>query len=643
METIIKILLLLSVSILLGNSSVDSRDGILQIDGAGNVSSGLRRVRSSGFFEKQFKAFLMARYGSFDLSFSGDFILASETNSGKPASVATYSSTTLQESSVGESDRLKTDGKHLYVSSISSPDIKIFKADNGSATLGLLSDLYLRPEKKQLVALAGKGSYAENGDWFSAGYADEKVTELFTVDISEPTTPQLQNKLTLDGRLISSRRIGSIVYLVTRHAARIPSLIDDPRDYSEAANNRRLIDQASLGDMLPKYQVNGEPHDIFNAENCFYTEQQDADFKQQSVISLLAIDLDDAERKPKGQCFIGDAETVYASDSAIYLATTRTRYQYTDEFSEVIYQGPPTTEIHKFALDGVQTDYKGSASIEGHLGWQQSQKSFRMSEENGILRILSYVGETPDSFDSPARLHILKESVADSTLEIIATLPNGERGYLVTFRTTDPLYILDLSDPTDPYIVSALEIDGYSDLLIPVSEGLLLGIGKDAVAQTEDKVGFGGNRGAWDQGVKLSLIDINKPHAPFEKQKIILGKRGTNTAVSSTHHALTTLLADGNLQVNIPVSLHESALDNFGAPAEHPSNYFGWTLDALYRYSIDINSGVIAELDPIIAKFDNLPQTASYYFDTSWQHDRSVIVGKESYYLKRDKVFTSTD
>ena len=672
METITKVLLLLLVSMLLVNGSVEPRDGIIPVDSASIASSRLERVRSSDVFGKQFKASLVERYGSFDNNSYDGFILASEGNPNSSSPTASYSSTTLQESGVDESDRLKTDGKHLYISSIISPGIKIFKAESGNARLvgslpihtlagNALSGLYLRSAKNQLTALAGNGGYGANGAWFSADYADEKLTELFTVNISEPTAPELQNKLTLDGKLISSRRIGSIVYLATRHTAKIPSLVDFPEDRSEAANNRKLIDQTPLDDMLPKYQVNGEQRDMFNAENCFHTGQQGSNFRQQSVISLLAIDLDEAELTPRGQCFIGDAETVYASTDAIYLATTR--HLYTDESSEVIYEGLPTTEIHKFALDGVQTDYRGSASIEGHLGWQQSQKPFRMSEESGILRVLSYVGETADSFDSPARLHILKENAADSALEIIATLPNerrtaplgkkgehiyatrfiGERGYLVTFRATDPLYILNLSDPTDPHIISALEIDGYSDFLMPVGEHFLLGIGKDAIAQTDDSVGFGGIRGAWDQGVKLSLIDISNPDAPFEKQKIILGKRGTNTPVSSTHHALTTLLKGDSLHVNIPVSLHETVLDNYGAPADHPSNHFGWTQDALHRYKININSGVISELNPIIAKFDSIPEDAAYYFDTSWQHDRSVIVGEESYYLKRDKVFTSAD
>ena len=671
METIIKILLLFSVSLLLGYSGVPE-NSIDSTDSAKVASSQLKRARSSNVLEKQFKASLIKSYGTFNPSSRSEFFLASTGNSGTRPLALTHSTTTLQEGAVDESDRLKTDGKHLFVSSIFSPGIKIFKADKSNPELvgelpiqtsndnALLSGLYLRTDNKQLIALAGDGSFGENGSslWFSADYWDEKVTELFAIDVSSPTTPVLQNKLSLEGKLISSRRIGSTLYIATRHKAKITGLIDYPEDFADAAHNRKLIANSTLDDMLPKYQVNGEWRVIFNAEDCFYTGQTDAEHKQQSVISLLTVDLDEAELTPRGQCFVGDAETVYASADAIYLATTE--YQYSDTHIDLVYEGSPTTEIHKFSLDGVRTDYVGSASVEGHLGWQPSQKSFRLSEDKGILRVLSYVGETTDSVNSPARLHVLQENVGDTSLDIIATLPNenrtaplgkkgeqiyatrfiGERGYLVTFRATDPLYILDLSDPADPFIMSELEIDGYSDFLMPVGEHFLLGIGKDAIAQS-DEDGFSGFRGAWDQGVKLSLIDISDPYAPTEKQKIIIGKRGSETAVSSTHHSLTTLLQGDTLQINVPVSRHETAIENDGGTGQHPSDHFGWTQDALHRYQINIINGAISALSPVIAEFDNVPEDAKYYFDSGWRHDRSVIVGEDTYYLKHDEFFTS--
>ena len=666
METIIKVLLLLFVSALLGCSG-DPRESST----SDSALSGLVRGHSSNDLAAQFKASLVKRYGTYSPNQRSEFLLASTSALVTQPRVRSFSTTTLQEKNVEESDRLKTDGQYLYASSITTPRIKIFKADKGDAPLisellvntfngSLLSGLYLRSDKKQLVAMSGDGNSGGERSWFSANYWNDRKTEIFIVDVSSPTTPKQITKLSADGLLISSRRIGSMLHLVTRHTAKIPNLIESPENPAEAASNRMLIADTPMNAMLPKYSINGKQRQLFDSEDCFYADSKQTSYQQHGIISLLSINLDDALPSPKGQCFIGDTETLYASNKSIYLATTE--YPYAEQSSDVVYEGSPTTEIHKFSLDGMQTHYAGSASIEGHLGWKQGLKSFRMSEEKGVLRVLSYVGEQVDSVNSPARLHMLKENPSNTSLDIIATLPNerrpealgkkgeqiyasrflGDRGYLVTFRATDPLYIVDLSNAHDPYILSALEINGYSDYLHPVGKNYLLGIGKDAIAQTADSDDHNATRGAWYQGVKLSLIDISDPTAPFEKETIIFGKRGTETAVSLTHHALTSLLKGGLLQINIPVSLHEKAVENH-APADHPSDHFGWTRDALHRLDIDIKSGEMTQLKPIIARLDDVPESAEYFIDTGWQHDRSAILGDDVYYLKHDNIFTSSD
>ena len=672
MKTITKTVLILLATALVGYGTVVSVNKP-NSDSSTSSSAKLIPAKSSDTLEAQLKASLVQHYGSYTENAESEFILASGGHTDTSPTAASFSTTNLQESAADESDRLKTDGQYIYTSSIQTSTIKIFKANKEQPNLvselpvqtankdAILSGLYLRADKNQLIALAGDRNFKSEiiNAWFSTDYWSMRKTELFEIDITTPSSPKQLNKLTIDGQLISSRRIGSTLFIATRQTIDIPGLIKSPESHSDASHNRAKISQTSLDDMLPSYKLNGEQNDLFNADDCFYTGNQAARFSQHSIISLLTIDLDSVLLKPRGQCFIGNAETVYASANAIYLATTH--HPYTHESSDVVYEGSPTTEIHKFTIESGQTDYVGSASIEGHLGWRQSQKSFRMSEEKGILRVLSYIGDQANSIDSPARLHTLKESTAHQELDVIATLPNakrpeplgkkgeqiyasrfmGDKGFLVTFRNTDPLYILDISDPYDPFIISALEVEGYSDYLQPVGENFLLGIGKDTVIQSSDDP-FDAFRGAWDQGVKLSLIDISNPASPFEKEKLVFGKRGTETSVSASHHGLTTLLKNDTLQINLPVSLHETVMENYGSE-KHPSDYYGWTQDALYRLNINLNSGEISQLKPIVATFKDKPEGAEYYFDTGWQHDRSVIVDDDVYYLKRDELFSSTD
>ena len=672
METITKVLLLLFTAALFVYS-MGTGSSKKTVESEVYTTAKLLRAHSSSTLTEQFKTSLLNQYGKFDEQASSEFILASDGAEVGANINSSFSTTTLQESHVDESDRIKTDGEYIYSSSIHTPIIKIFKASNNPEPKhsevsikmlqlkddALLSGLYLRAEAKQLLAIASEGglnSQARSA-WFTKDYWSNRKTEVFNLDISNPTSPNQLSKLSLDGQLISSRRIGTTLYLVTRHTASIPGLILQPLSQSDALHNQQVIAAASMEDMLPKQEINGDRAELFDLDDCFYSANPASIHSQLSIISLLAVDLDSPNLPPAGQCFIGDAETVYSSANAIYLASTV--QPYSSDFSEVVYEESATTEIHKFAINELVTGYSGSATIDGHLGWNQNQKPFRMSEKDGLLRVLSYVGDKVDSIDSPARLHILKESTDGSALDIIATLPNekrpeplgkkgeriygsrfaGDRGYLVTFRTTDPLYILDLSDPTDPYILSALEVDGYSDYLQPVGENFLLGIGKDAVAQLPEDP-FNSPNGAWYQGVKLSLIDISNPKRPVEKQTIILGKRGTETAVSNDHHGLTTHLKNGNLQINLPVSLHEAEVETYALDA-HPSDYFGWTKDALYRFDINTTSGDISSLEPVVATMSDVPESADFYFDTDWQHDRSVIVGDHVYYLKRDKLFTA--
>ncbi len=578
------------------------------------------------------------------------------------------SSTNTQETHVDEADRLKTDGEYLYAAALNTPSLNIFKANQASAplvtslTLGdentRLSGLYLDTANKTLAALTEEQQYYSIWSrWFIPSYWQNQQTQLYLLNVANPANPVQTAKLTVDGQAISSRRIGSTLYIATRHSPTLPGLEQYPTTEAAAAANRTLINNAKLADFLPDYQLNGgSKTDIFSGDDCFMTQYTDKKSYQTSIVSLLAIDLNSVTPTPQGKCFAGDTETLYASTEAIYLATTSYNYSNDALTSTVVsndtavstsiaYAPNISTDLHKFSLTG-GLNYKGSGRVEGHLGWQQDLKPFRLSEHNGVLRLITYVGETPSTNPTPARLYTLQENAATQSLDIIGKLPNnnrpdslgkpgeqiyatrflGDRGYLVTFRATDPLYALDLSKPADPVMLGALEIDGYSDYLHPVGEHYLLGIGKDAVPDTTSTWGDG--RGAWVQGVKVSLIDVTDPANPREQDKIIIGKRGTDTAVSQSHHAFTSLQQGNNLQVAFPVSLHEGS-SQYGSG---PSTYYNWSRDQLYRLNINTQTGAMQVLPPLVGN--------STTQDYQWAYDRSVMIGNYVYYLHGDKVLS---
>lgn len=93
----------------------------------------------------------------------------------------------------------------------------------------------------------------------------------------------------------------------------------------------------------------------------------------------------------------------------------------------------------------------------------------------------------------------------------------GDQGYLVTFKQTDPFYVLDMRDPANPKQVGELKLPGYSSYLHPLSDDRVLGIGQDGATS------------------KATLFDVSNPAAPKELSTITLAEGWSE--VQSNHHA----------------------------------------------------------------------------------------------------------
>lgn len=593
---------------------------------------------------------------------------ATVTTSSNAASNTSVSTTNIQENGVDEADLIKTsaDGRYIYSvdkneSAISLPpilnstsnkvsnsdSIRIMGAENTQLTevKKLLSNdkqwhitgLYLDESKDNLVALSSNNTNYW-GNWFRSGYFSQQTTDLFFFDINDPSIAALSHTLSFDGTVVDSRRNGDVLYMVLRH---FPDYVYNKEDTQNSTTAR---------DLLPHYRLNNATKQpVVLAENC-YQEDNGGKTKPSDIITLVAVNLASDTPEIASQCYVGAAEAIYASQEALYLATTRSQYQTNNDIAS--YTNTVTTDIHKFAYNAMTFDYRGSAEVRGHLGHQQDRKSFRFSEHNGLLRVVTFSPEqwntmvvAPSSepaSKSPVSLTILEEDTSQKALRTVAQLPNqarpepiglpgerlyasrfiGDKAYFVTFRVTDPLYLLDLSNPADPFIAGELKIDGYSDYLQPISENLLLGIGKDAIASTNGDDG----RGAWYQGVKLSLIDVSDPTNPREADKWIIGKRGTESSALYNHHALTSLKVGDIQRIALPIRLHEQLpMGNFTVSA---SSYYGYTSTGLHRFEIDINNQTITEKPAMIVS-DN--QTTSY--GGAIDNHRSVMIKEDVHYL----------
>ncbi len=616
-----------------------------------------------------------------------------------------FSDTNVQEQGVDESDRVKVDGDVLFA--LERPDVNYYgyggpfpvdiaidvlpgaipyqpqidtlsayrlDGDNSSVLSRLSLDelsgrstsgmyLYKNGTNTDLVLLSGQGFSAWDswGTSFAWRGLDTRVS---WVDASDAGNMSVKRSMDIQGHLISSRRIDNRLILVTRFHPQIPGILPYVSSEADIETNRSIISNADVTDFMPTLSItengNTVERQVINDNLCYSAkvvdDQGEVDgvsetslyYPSPSIVSIITVDLNNLNSNISNACFIGDSETLYVSQQAVYLATTQ--YEYTtisstdsqvrpDEAIDVaiarplVYLQPDiTTEIHKFSFNGTGAPvFKGSGSVKGHLGWNPDRKPFRMSEKDGNLRVVTF-DESRDV--SPVTLNILRES--GGKLATLSTLPNnsrpapigkpgeslyasrfiGDRAYLVTFRVTDPLYVLDVSNPNDPSIAGELEIPGYSDYLHPVNDSLLIGLGKDAIA--DNNTGWGDGRGAWYQGVKLALYDVADPARPFVADERIIGKRGSQSPALSQHHSFAYLQGGGsrNARFAFPASIHNEPTSG------QPQATAQWTSNNMLAMEVDESSNKFVDVPGW--KFESR-DSGFEYSPVGLENDRAII------------------
>ncbi|MDQ7015663.1 MAG: beta-propeller domain-containing protein [Gammaproteobacteria bacterium] len=595
-----------------------------------------------------------------------------------------YSSTNLWEKGIDEADRMKFDGQNLYVMqtsdlyfydalpvatpavsnslSISPPSnptsnetelriLSLSGAPHYNATeikrltlpwsANTSSNLYLRTQQEGannslLAALGG----ASGNDWQTPWGWQQGETQLHIYNVNTPASPVLRSHYSFDGYQISSRRIGSQLYLALRYTPSLPGFMPYPYTQDDELNNQQLIQNATLNDLLPKWRLNGkEQGTLANADNC-YLIPSNAENSAPALITLLSINLDQADSAPHVSCITGSSQTLYLSSNALYLANPA--YNYVDSSSH--------TTLHKFSLNNGLLNYSASGQIKGTLGWGDKASS-HLSEHNGLLRVVSSSSNWNGNLTQyDHRLTVLKEQAGE--LIPVAQLPNetepqklgkpgediyavrfaGDKLYLVTFQKTDPLYVIDLSDPQNPNIAGTLEIPGYSDYLHPINDQLVLGIGKEALLDASGNF-------SWYQGIKLGLFDISDISNPVEKKSIAIGKRGSDATVLNSHHGLAYLAATATTpaRLALPINLHDAS----SAPS-NPWEFYPWLHSGLYLFDIyDGQQNSLIDLQQQGILTAKTATSSSNPWGESINNDRALLLNDGVFYLHGNEIWSA--
>ena len=582
-----------------------------------------------------------------------------------------FSTTNVQVAGVDEADSVKYDGKYIYLVTPTqyseehpSQTLKIFATDATqvaanelSETIlsndhwGDVSELYLVTENETTTSLAAiRRSWnfitfseprlltteAVASDMSSriaidsfAPYQMHNGINISLYDVRTPSNPAKTWSIAIDGDLLSTRKIGNTLYVVSSFVPSINELNYLPDTDQLQQANEKLIVQTPIEKLLPEYAINeGTPQLLTSTNGCLVPQNTRSTQGHLNLINITAIDLQ-AQTLVKSVCINTSVEGTYASLNNLYLGGSNDSNGSSDQSFSV---------IHKFSLEENSVNYSASGSVPGTLGW--NAPSFRMDEYQDYLRLIT---TQYNALGLPQhQLSILKKIEGRSEMEIVAQLPNAQqpepigkprediyavrfhtdKAYIVTFERKDPLYVLDLSNPLMLKISGQLQIPGYSTYLHPIGDKYLFSLGNET------------DENGRPISLKLALFDIQDMTNPIEIDKHLLGNSSTWSEALYDHRALSFLNASNDqVRITLPINLWEDVIDKGDAINQQ------WLNTSLYQFEINGLNSNKPSLDQLAHLISESNDQQEY---PNWNgNDRGILHGNSVFYVHGDKVIAS--
>ncbi len=445
-----------------------------------------------------------------------------------------YSTTNIQVEGVDEADVVKTDGKYIYV--VSGKKIIILQAyppDKAKVVSqislnGTLMGIFINGDKLVVFEVIFERWYInyETNERFiilkPIPY-EPPTTSIKVYDISDRESPALTRNVSLDGSYFNARMIGDYVYAV----------ISQPVFWLEKEVP------------LPIIYSDDEVEEI-GASEIYYANVSDYFY---TFTTIVAINVQNDWQEPAHETFcLGASSCMYVSMNNIYITFLKQE----------------KTLIYRIHIEDEEIECEADGEVPGNV-----LNQFSMDEFKGYFRIATTVGYVWSS-EAPSRNNVY---VLDMNLTIVGMLEDlapgeriysarfmGDRCYLVTYRQVDPLFVIDLENPSNPEVLGYLKIAGYSDYLHPYDENHIIGIGKEGTH------------------VKISLFDVSNVSDPKEIDKyLVSGGWGgwSDSPVSSDHKAF--LFDKSKSLLVIPVSM--TGIETGKYPIWQGAYVFNITLD----------------------------------------------------------------
>lgn len=433
---------------------------------------------------------------------SDDVVYENESTGNSPDSVAKstkdkqeyFTKTDVQVDGVMEGDIVKTDGSYLYslhdeptgsgITVYSVNGAKVKKVSNISTDHNSINEMYLEGDRLIIISYLWESTQTNPSQ-------GEQTTQIEIYDVSDPAKPKVLRTQTQSGTYVTSRVSGNYLYTFSKYSVASDIDKDKPETYIPKINDT----------VLPEEKV-----------RCV----DKAPEKNYMVMTSLAVD--GASNYTDTISTLGGADVYYVSNECIYN---------TEDISSLLGN---FTKISKYLYKDGTFTFKTSCQVRGSI-----QNSYYLHEQNGNLCFV--YNKTTLSGRMTNGLCIL-----DSDLKLMGEISNlgneeriyasyfmGNTAYFVTYRETDPVFAVDLSDPAKPKLKSELKLPGYSDYLHSFGSNRLIGIGID---QYEDEYN------EFDECAKIAMFSVDKKKRITQTAKIRLKDYQSTTAENDRHSVL---------------------------------------------------------------------------------------------------------
>lgn len=436
-----------------------------------------------------------------------------------------FADTNTRVEGVGEADIVKTDGKYLYVVTRNSL-IGIFKTEpDGSFALASAIDCSLDLEDDPDFYYMNLQEIYVAGDMLIAvgtyqGYPEEwpygkLLTGFMVYDISDRAAPRLARRYFQDGVYVSCRVVGDSLLTISNYS--IGTDFDHftkeyviPGVYADGTENKELVNACDIA--------------VVNTA------------KPDSYVMVGKASLSDLAKAPETTALFGGGCEVYCTADTLYVYNTE--YNWDTAVTDMVWRsavsaGDTKTTVLSFDITADKPAFKAKGTVEGYL-----LNSWSLDAYDGYLRLAATKNDENVVYVLDEQMEQVGELKGIAPGEIIKSVRfMGNTAYVVTFVQTDPLFVIDLSDPTKPEIKGEVKLPGFSSYLHPVGEGLLIGVGSGG---TEDGI---------DGSAKISLFDVSDPTAPVEADSIVI----PDAWFVSDYKAFVSVRADGSYLIPLDI------------------------------------------------------------------------------------------